>query len=587
MKLPAIAVAATLVWVTCAAAQPVPTIDVDKSADAFSRVGDSVSFTITITNTTADQALTLTTIDDPLLGGSLIGAAGVTTDCPTSPATLAAGAMCTITASRTTLAGDPDPLVNTVSVTATNAAGGTVTDPDSSSTDLVVPNYTVTKDCVDGEIDPGDSANFRIRVSNTGNVELVVDIVDTLLGINMQDVLLGTGICVYDSDPADGCLELQGSVVAGETDVANTVNASATLPPQYGLGDVIERNASATCDVREPPPTATPTITPTATITPPATPTRTPTLTPTPGRPAPVISGAGAGGGPHVKTFGAQGEPGASFFAFGPRFLGGVRVAGGDVNGDGRPDIITAAGPGAAPRVRIFDANGNRRATFLVFDSEFRGGVSVAGGDWDGDGRDDIIVGSGPGATAHVKVIDGLRGTELASSFPFGGFTGGVVVGVGDVNGDGRPDIITGTGSGDVPTVVKVIDGRTDREIRTFFPYGGFAGGVSVAVGDVNGDGRDDIITGAGAGGGPHVKVFDGSTGAESRSFFAYSPGFLGGVNVAAGDVNGDGIPDIIVGKGPGSKPHVKVFDGVTNEKVVKLLAYDPAFRGGVFVGGD
>ena len=135
----------------------------------------------------------------------------------------------------------------------------------------------------------------------------------------------------------------------------------------------------------------------------------------------------------------------------------------------------------------------------------------------------------------------------------------------GDVNGDGQTDIITGAGPGGGPHV-RVFDGASLAEIRSFLAYqcdpvAGpcFGGGVSVAAGDVNGDGRADIVTGAGPGGGPHVRVFDGATGAELAGFFAYDPAFTGGVLVAAGDVNGDGLAEIITGRGAGGGPHVSV----------------------------
>ena len=108
--------------------------------------------------------------------------------------------------------------------------------------------------------------------------------------------------------------------------------------------------------------------------------------------------------------------------------------------------------------------------------------------------------------------------------------------------------------------IVRNADGGTRF---TLSPYPGFTGGVTVAVGDVNGDGSADIVTGAGAGGGPHVKVVRRPRpGREIASFFAYDPRFTGGVSVAAGDVDGDGPADIITGAGPGGGPHVKVFDG-------------------------
>ena len=79
---------------------------------------------------------------------------------------------------------------------------------------------------------------------------------------------------------------------------------------------------------------------------------------------------------------------------------------------------------------------------------------------------------------------------------------------------------------------------------------------------DVTGDGRPDVITGAGPNGGPHVGVFDGTTLKNVKSFFAFADTFRGGVSVSAGDVNGDGRADIVTGNG--STGEVQVYDGVS-----------------------
>ncbi|HEV8306360.1 MAG TPA: VCBS repeat-containing protein, partial [Methylomirabilota bacterium] len=292
----------------------------------------------------------------------------------------------------------------------------------------------------------------------------------------------------------------------------------------------------------------------------------------------------------HVKVFGPGSlAPVASFFAYAAEFHGGVYVAGGDLNGDGVPDIVTGAGPGGGPEVRVFDGvTGTLLRSFLAYDASFTGGVRVAVGDVNGDGRADIITGPGPGGGPNVRVFDGRTGALLRSFFAYDPtFTGGVFVAAGDVNGDGMADIITGAGEGGGPNV-RVFSGATGLMLANFFAYDpSFTGGVRVAAGDMGGAGRADyIITGPGPGAAPVVKVFD-PTGGLTRAFFAYAPAFTGGVFVAAGDMNGDGTADIITGAGAGGGPQVKVFDGGTLGLLANLFAYVPAFLGGVTVGAS
>jgi len=303
---------------------------------------------------------------------------------------------------------------------------------------------------------------------------------------------------------------------------------------------------------------------------------------------ADVITGVDAGSPPHVKLFDATSAETGSFLAYGAGFTGGVRVAAGDISGDGLDDIITGAGSSGGGHVKVFQrTSGTEIRSFFAYGPSFTGGIFVAGGDVNHDSVDDIITGVDSGFSSHVKAFSGIDGSELRSFFAYGiGFTGGVRVAAGDVDNDGFDDIITGAGPAGSGHV-KVFSGSTGTEIRSFLAYGpSYTGGVFVGAGDVNNDGLDDIITGVDGGFAPHVKVFSGADGSELRSFFAFAPGVTGGVRVAGGDVNGDGFVEIIAGAGEAGGGHVKVFNGVTLAETQSFLAYGSSYAGGVFVAG-
>jgi hypothetical protein len=301
-----------------------------------------------------------------------------------------------------------------------------------------------------------------------------------------------------------------------------------------------------------------------------------------------VAVGSGAGNTPHVVAFNAAtGAQWLSFNAYDVSFRGGVRVATADVTGDGIEDVITAAGPGGGPHVEVFDGvTGKMARSFYAYDASFTGGVFVAAGDVNGDGKADIITGAGAGGGPHVRVFSGATGAELYGFYAYiPTFTGGVNVAAGDVNGDGKADIITGAGPGGSPTV-HVYNGINVALIYNFYAYAmSFSGGVNVAAGDTNGDGKADIITGAAAGGGPHVEVFSGADRSLLRSFFAYSATFTGGVRVAAADQDGDGKADILVGGGAGAIVPTQALCGQTLVQIRSYAAYDPTFLGGCYVG--
>jgi lysophospholipase L1-like esterase len=278
--------------------------------------------------------------------------------------------------------------------------------------------------------------------------------------------------------------------------------------------------------------------------------------------------------------------------------LGGVTVAG--FNAAGAGQILTGFAqsipPPTAQRFAPTAPHSAIGPAIGVYASAFLGGVRVAAcPDVTGDGVDEMLLAPGPGGGPHVRLLDGATGQSLAEFFAYApAFTGGVFVACGNVEGTPNAvNIITGAGRGGGPHVrILRYDSSAPGGVVPIFDFlaypAGFAGGVHVAVGDVNGDGRAEIITGAGPGGGPHVRVltFAGGGLTSLGEFFAYDPAFPGGVFVAAGDVTGSGLADVITGAGPGGGPHVRVMSQSLNgTSVTDFFAYDPAFSGGVYVG--
>ncbi|KKW16758.1 MAG: hypothetical protein UY52_C0001G0078 [Parcubacteria group bacterium GW2011_GWC2_49_9] len=213
---------------------------------------------------------------------------------------------------------------------------------------------------------------------------------------------------------------------------------------------------------------------------------------------------------------------------------------------------------------------------------EFRGGASIAVGEIVPSRPGlEIVTGAGPGGGPHVKVFD-TEGKLLNQFFPYPlGFRGGVDVATGDTNGDGIDEIITGAGPGGGPHVR--IMKRDGTVIKQFFAYiETFRGGVRVAAADLNGDGKDEIITGAGPGGGPHVRIFD-RLGNRTGQFFAYAETFRGGIDVAAVESTPVTPAAIITSAGPGGGPHVRVFNR-QGKVISQFFPYPVEFRGGVRV---
>ena len=188
---------------------------------------------------------------------------------------------------------------------------------------------------------------------------------------------------------------------------------------------------------------------------------------------------------------------------------------------------------------------------------------------------------SPPGVPPLVKLLDSSTGQTIDQFQPFSSdFTGGVKVVLSDLNGDNQPDIITAAaGAGGAPHI-KVFDGKTHQVLSSFFAYDStFSGGLNIAAGDI-GNGLVGIITAPDSLMGPQVRVFSPS-GDLLKTFNAYEPDFTGGVKVALGYA-GNGNAAIFTAAGAGGGPHVKVFEARSLNLLSSFYAYDPQFQGGV-----
>jgi hypothetical protein len=314
-----------------------------------------------------------------------------------------------------------------------------------------------------------------------------------------------------------------------------------------------------------------------------------------------LVTGPGGGRPPQVRVFYGSGTLDFQVQAYDPSFEGGVRVAVCDLDGDAVDEIVTAPGPGMEPRVKIFRVSFTppnpapqvtEAYSFLAYDATAQGGVFVACGNVLGASpwRNQILTGAGEGGEPRARVwdvdLEVMAHAQVTEGLAYDpAFRGGVRVAVGDFDTDGKAEIVVGPGPGAASVIHVVRLEATSGTVTgvsllaTFEAIGSFTGGVFLAMANVETaftGGLQELIVGPGTGAGSQVRLFGvvPGLGVRSADLLVFPPGLSGGTAVTGGHLLAGVDAQIVAASGPGIPTTVRVLDVDGTARTPDLTPY-------------